>query len=90
MPEKYHIKTRPVPPRGPRIGKHGVVDWREDCARCHNCVKKACVYDRYRQEAEYIRNLSDGRGAVLRVHGLFLVRAGLHQGPPVPVHQSRL
>jgi hypothetical protein len=59
MPEKYHIKTQPVPPRRPRIGKHGVVDWREDCARCHNCVKKACVYDRYKQEAEYIRGLSD-------------------------------
>jgi ferredoxin len=59
MPEKYHIKTEPVPPRRPRIGKYGVVDWREDCARCHNCVKKACVYDRYRQEADYIRNLSD-------------------------------
>jgi ferredoxin len=58
MPEKYHIKTKPVPPQGPRIGKHGVVDWREDCARCHNCVKKACVYDRYRQEADYIRHLS--------------------------------
>ena len=57
MPEKYHIKTKPVPPRRPRIGKYGVVDWREDCARCHNCVKKACVYDRYRQEAEYIRKL---------------------------------
>lgn len=57
MPEKYHIKTQPMLPRGPRIGKHGVVDWREDCARCHNCVKKACVYDRYRQEADYIRNL---------------------------------
>ena len=59
MPEKYHIKTQPVPPRRPRIGKYGVVDWRGDCARCHNCVKKACVYDRYRQEADYIRNLSD-------------------------------
>jgi ferredoxin len=58
VPEKYHIKTKPIPPRRPRIGKHGVVDWREDCARCHNCVKKACVYDRYRQEAEYIRNLN--------------------------------
>lgn len=57
MPEKYHIKTTPVPPRLPRIGKHGIVDWREDCARCHNCVKKACVYDRHRQEAEYIKNL---------------------------------
>ena len=59
MPEKYHIKTQPVPPRRPRIGKYGVVDWREDCCRCHNCVKKACVYDRYRNEAEYIRNLDD-------------------------------
>jgi ferredoxin len=59
MPEKYHIKTQPVPPRLPRIGKHGTVDWREDCARCHNCVKKACVYDRYRQEADYIRTLSN-------------------------------
>jgi ferredoxin len=59
MPEKYHIKTQPVLPRRPRIGKHGVVDWSEDCARCHNCVKKACVYDRYTQEAEYIRGLND-------------------------------
>jgi ferredoxin len=59
MPEKYHIKTKPIPPRRPRLGKHGVVDWREDCARCHNCVKKACVYDRYRHEADYIQHLSD-------------------------------
>jgi ferredoxin len=59
MPEKYHIATKPVPPRRPRIGKCGVVDWREDCARCHNCVKKACVFDRYRQETEYIRGLRD-------------------------------
>lgn len=57
MPEKYHIHTTPVPPRLPRIGKHGIVDWREDCARCHNCVKKECVYDRHRQEAEYIRTM---------------------------------
>jgi ferredoxin len=57
MPEKYHIHTKPVPPRLPRIGKYGVVDWREDCARCHNCVKKACVYDRHREELEFIRNI---------------------------------
>jgi ferredoxin len=57
MPEKYHIETKPVPPRRPRIGKYGIVDWREDCARCHNCVKKACVYDRHRDEIKYIRNL---------------------------------
>jgi ferredoxin len=71
MPAKYHIKTRPVPPRGPRIGKHGVVDWREDCARCHNCVKKACVYDRYRQEAEYIRNLTQVEALFFECMGCF-------------------
>jgi ferredoxin len=59
MPKKYHIETSPVPPRRPRVGRFGIVDWREDCSRCHNCVKKACVYDRYRQETEYIRNLTD-------------------------------
>jgi ferredoxin len=59
MPKKYHIETKPVPPRRPRTGKYGIVDWREDCARCHNCVKKACVYDRHREEQAYIRNLND-------------------------------
>ena len=59
MPKKHHINTTPVPPRLPRIGKYGVVDWREDCARCHNCVKKACVYDRHREELEYIRNIKE-------------------------------
>ena len=71
MPDKYHIKTHPVPPRRPRIGKHGVVDWREDCARCHNCVKKACVYDRYKQEAEYIHNLHDVEALFFDCMGCF-------------------
>ena len=71
MPEKYHIQTQPVPPRRPRIGKHGVVDWREDCARCHNCGKKACVYDRYKQEADYIRNLSDVDALFFECMGCF-------------------
>jgi ferredoxin len=71
MPEKYHIKTQPVPPISPRIGKYGIVDWREDCARCHNCVKKACVYDRYRQEADYIRNLSDANTLFFDCMGCF-------------------
>lgn len=57
MPEKYHVKTKVVQPRLPRIGKYGVVDWREDCANCHNCVKKACIYDRYREENSFIRDL---------------------------------
>ena len=71
MPEKYHIETKPVPPRRPRIGKFGVVDWREDCARCHNCVKKACVYDRYRQEAEYIRTLESVDALFFECMGCF-------------------
>lgn len=59
MPEKYHIKTSVIQPRLPRIGKFGVVDWREDCARCHNCVKKACIYDKYREENTFIRDLDE-------------------------------
>jgi ferredoxin len=59
MPEKYHIKTSLVQPRLPRIGKFGVVDWREDCARCHNCVKKACIYDKYREENTFIHDLDE-------------------------------
>ena len=59
MPEKYHIKTTYVKPRLPRIGRYGVVDWREDCARCHNCVKKACVYDKYREETTFIHDLDE-------------------------------
>lgn len=59
MPKKYHIETSPVPPRRPRVGKYGVVDWREDCSRCHNCVKKACIYNRHREEAKYLRDLED-------------------------------
>ncbi|UCH13298.1 MAG: hypothetical protein JSV22_09290 [Bacteroidales bacterium] len=57
MPEKYHIETTHMPPRLPRIGKYGIIDWREDCARCHNCVKKACIYDKYREESKFIKSL---------------------------------
>jgi ferredoxin len=38
------------------VGKLGIVDWREDCASCHNCVKKACVYGLYRDEADRLHN----------------------------------
>jgi ferredoxin len=71
MPEKYHIKTSRVLPRLPRVGKFGVVDWREDCAGCHNCVKKACVYDRYRQEMQYIKNLNDVHAFFFECMGCF-------------------
>jgi ferredoxin len=71
MPEKYHIETKHIKPRLPRIGKYGVVDWREDCARCHNCVKKACIYDRYREESEYIRNLDSIHAMYFECMGCF-------------------
>src|SRR4030043_666930 len=71
MPEKYRIETHPVPPRRPRIGKCGVVDWREDCAGCHNCVKQACVYDRYREETQYIRGMNDMEALFFQCMGCF-------------------
>ncbi len=71
MPAKYHIDTKPVRPRNARIGKCGVVDWREDCAGCHNCVKKACVFDRYRQEQQYIHNLKDVEALFFECMGCF-------------------
>jgi ferredoxin len=71
MPKKYDIETKKVVPRLPKIGKFGVVDWREDCARCHNCVKKACVYDRYRQEMQYIKNLDEFTGMFFECMGCF-------------------
>jgi ferredoxin len=37
----------------------GIVDWREDCAGCHNCVKRDCVYESYRDEADRLREKVD-------------------------------
>jgi ferredoxin len=71
MPKKYHIETKKVAPRLPKIGKFGIVDWREDCARCHNCVKKACVYDRYRQEMQYIKDLNEFNAMFFECMGCF-------------------
>jgi len=41
------------------VGKLGIVDWREDCASCHNCVKRGCIYGLWREEAG---TLHDERG----------------------------
>lgn len=38
------------------MGKFGIVDWREDCASCHNCVKRACAYGFYREEADTLHD----------------------------------
>jgi Pyruvate/2-oxoacid:ferredoxin oxidoreductase delta subunit len=56
VPAKYTIHTKPAAPRRQPVGKLGIVDWREDCSGCHNCVKRACVYGLYRQEADTLRN----------------------------------
>ena len=71
MPKKYHIETKKIAPRLPKRGKFGIVDWREDCARCHNCVKKACVYDRYRQEMQYIKNMDEFNSMFFECMGCF-------------------
>jgi ferredoxin len=56
LPAKYHIRTRPAPPSVRPEGKLGIVEWREDCSSCHNCVKRACVYGLYADESERLRN----------------------------------
>ncbi len=55
MPAKYSLHTHPLPPRLRPPGKLGIVDWREDCSSCHNCVKRSCVYGLYRDEADTLR-----------------------------------
>ena len=52
MPAKIHIHTEPAPPRVRPVGKLGIVDWREDCSSCHNCVKRGCIYGLWRDEAD--------------------------------------
>ncbi len=56
MPAKFHIHTEAARPRLRPVGKLGIVDWREDCSNCHNCVKRACVYGFYSDESERLRN----------------------------------
>ena len=56
VPAKYSIHTKPAAPRFRPVGKLGIVDWREGCSSCHNCVKRGCVYGLYRDEADALRN----------------------------------
>jgi ferredoxin len=55
VPAKYSIHPHPAAPRARAVGKLGIVDWREDCSSCHNCVKRGCVYGLYRDEADTLR-----------------------------------
>jgi ferredoxin len=56
MPAKYAIHTAPTTCRVRPVGKLGIVDWREDCSSCHNCVKRGCVYGLYRDEADTLHD----------------------------------
>src|SRR5512140_2868107 len=56
MPQKYHIKPVATPGQFRRVGKYGSVDWREDCARCTNCVKHRCLYEVYQHQGAHDRN----------------------------------
>jgi len=59
VPPKYHIHAEPVSPRVRPVGKLGIVDWREDCSNCHNCVKRGCVYQLYQDESDTLREATD-------------------------------
>ncbi|MBP6963012.1 MAG: hypothetical protein KBC96_01250 [Armatimonadetes bacterium] len=59
MPAKYHIHTAQAPPKHKVIGKYGIVDWREDCSACHNCVKRECAYSVYDGERDRLQGASD-------------------------------
>lgn len=56
MPAKYSIHPHPAPPKHKMIGKYGIVDWREDCSACHNCVKRECTYSVYNDERDRLVN----------------------------------
>jgi len=70
MPAKFHIHTRLTPPRIRPEGKLGIVDWREDCSSCKNCVKKGCVYGLYRDEADALRDEKSAISIILPVQRL--------------------
>jgi ferredoxin len=55
MPKKYVIHAEAAPPRFRTPGKLSIIDFREDCAQCHNCVKRGCVYGFYRDESDTLR-----------------------------------
>jgi len=59
MLKKYHVKTKIAPPRFTPIGKSGIVDFSEDCARCQACAKDACIYDVYTNRKFDSKRLAD-------------------------------
>lgn len=48
-----------MPPRQKPIGKYCIIDWREDCSACHNCVKRECAYSVYNDERDRLQTTVD-------------------------------
>ena len=87
MPAKFHVHTQPTPPRFRPEGKLGIVDWREDCSSCHNCVKKGCVYGLYREEADalheelgYLDYIYQCKGCLTCIQNTARIPAGEGEG----------
>ncbi len=59
MPAKYHVHVKATPPIKRPVGKYGIIDWREDCSSCRNCVKRECIFDVYAKEDREIRETTD-------------------------------
>ncbi len=60
MPKKYHIATKPAPPRLHPVGKYATVEFREDCAgSCRECVKKKCVYNIFADNYYHMSQMGD-------------------------------
>ena len=79
MAKKYHIAAKAAPPRFTIIGRHGIVDFNEDCAgACHHCVKKECIYDIYKKEGIFTREMQGAAALPLQLHELPALRAELH------------
>ena len=80
MPERYHVPVAAAPARFRLVGKYGTVDWREDCARCRNCVKNLCVYGVYRAESAYNRDPSQPLQPLFDCHACLSCIQGCTKG----------
>ncbi len=60
MTEKYHVPVKITPPRFKPIGKHAIIEFREDCAgSCKKCVKKNCIYNNFSDNRKHISAMEE-------------------------------
>lgn len=60
MPGKYHVHTRPSPPRFKPVGKYATVQFQEECAgSCRECVKKNCIYGIFKENDLHISAMKE-------------------------------